>query len=140
VEHFDKGVPFNEIEWQKLRDVPLVSGAVMAFDRVLFQKIGGFSTGYIYGHYEDADLSLRWREANGPVAVHPHLRFVHLEGQGSKVHGALYRGAFMSNRHFFTSRYGELFDANVGMLSKSAGLSSWRQLPPSRSRKKLSCV
>ncbi len=45
----------------------------MAFDRKLFQKINGFSTGYIYGHYEDADLSIRWREANGPVAIHPHL-------------------------------------------------------------------
>lgn len=120
VEHFDKGVPFDEAWWQVPREVPLVSGAVMAFDRKLFQKINGFSTGYIYGHYEDADLSIRWREANGPVAIHPFLRFVHLEGQGSKVRGEFYRGAFMSNRHFFTSKYGELFDNNLATLSKAA--------------------
>src|SRR5262249_32711819 len=121
VEHVDKGVPFEEAQWQTPREVPLVSGAVMAFDRKLFQKINGFSTGYIYGHYEDADLSIRWRETNGPVAIHPYLRFVHLEGQGSKVRGEFYRGAFMSNRHFFTTRYGELFDNNLATLSKAAG-------------------
>ena len=83
-EHFDKGVPFEARHWGQPKEVPAVTGAVMAFARAEFEKLQGFSTNYIYGHYEDADLSFRWRRNIGPVMVHPALRLVHLEGQGSR--------------------------------------------------------
>jgi GT2 family glycosyltransferase len=118
VEHFDKGVPFEERRWQKAQPVPAISGAVMAFDGKLFERLGGFSTRYIYGHYEDADLSLRWAEEIGPVAVHPRLRLTHLEGQGSTARGAQYRGAAIANRYFFTARHGSFFAENRAKLSK----------------------
>ncbi len=35
----------------------------------VFEKVSGFSTRYIYGHYEDADLSLRWKASVGPVMI-----------------------------------------------------------------------
>jgi GT2 family glycosyltransferase len=110
VEHHDKGVPFEEACWQKPKEVAAISGALMAFDKQLFERLQGFSTQYIYGHYEDADLSLRWRRDNGPVAVHPFIRLVHLEGQGSKAKGAHYRGAATANRHLFTAQHGKLFE------------------------------
>jgi GT2 family glycosyltransferase len=106
VEHCDKGVPFEPSRWQKRRDVPAVSGAAMAFERKYFERLGGFSTKYVYAHYEDVDLSLRWRRNIGSVAVHPFLRFVHLEGQGAKTRGEQYRGASMVNRHIFTLEHG----------------------------------
>jgi GT2 family glycosyltransferase len=102
VEHFDKGVPFEEARWKRPRVVPAITGALMAFRKKYFEKLGGFSTRYIYGHYEDADLSLRWAEAHGPVVIDPGLRLVHLEGQGSRVRGAQYRGAAMANRYLFS--------------------------------------
>jgi GT2 family glycosyltransferase len=106
VEHFDKGVPFEDSRWTQPRIIPAITGALMAFDKPFFEKIGGFSTRYIYGHYEDADLSLRWAEENGPVVIDPGLRFVHLEGQGSRTRGEQYRGAAMVNRYLFSLRHG----------------------------------
>ena len=119
VEHYDKGVPFEESRWRRPMPVPAISGAVMAFDKQLFEKIGGFSTRYIYGHYEDADLSLRWADEIGRVAIHPDLRLVHLEGQGSRPRGEQYRGAAIANRYFFTGRYKALFDSNPERLTKA---------------------
>ena len=64
IEHYDKGVPFNADEWATSgKQIPAVTGAVMAFEKAPFEKLGGFSTRYIYGHYEDADLSLRWGQS-----------------------------------------------------------------------------
>jgi GT2 family glycosyltransferase len=119
VEHFDKGVPFEPREWTKPKEVPAITGAVMAFNKAGYEKLGGFSTRYVYGHYEDADLSLRWHDAIGSVAVHPHLRLVHLEGQGSTARGEEFRGASMANRHFFTAKHGDYFAWNRDKLGKS---------------------
>ena len=115
VEHFDKGVPFAPSRWTRPLRVPAITGAVMAFRRAPFERLGGFSTRYIYGHYEDADLSLRWAGADGetpatgPVMVDPRLRLVHLEGQGSKPRGDYFRAAAILNRHLFTLRHGAAF-------------------------------
>ena len=120
VEHFDKGVPFVEKDWQKPKVVPAITGAVMVFERAGFEKLGGFSTRYIYGHYEDADLSLRWNASVGSVCVHPNIRLVHLEGQGSRASGEEYRGASTANRYFFTAAHGEYFDKHSAPSAPAA--------------------
>ncbi len=117
VEHFDKSAPFDPSEWRQPVVVPAISGAVMAFNRPMFEKIGGFSTRYIYGHYEDADLSLRWAEENGPVVVDPDLRFVHLEGQGSRASGPHYHGAKLANRYLFSVRYNPVFALTPDLMT-----------------------
>jgi GT2 family glycosyltransferase len=91
----------------------------MAFEKVGFEKLGGFSTHYIYGHYEDADLSLRWAAEVGSVCVHPRIRLVHLEGQGSRARGEEYRGASMANRYFFTAAHGDYFDKHLAVNSSA---------------------
>ena len=126
VEHFDKGVPFEEAAWQHPRQVPAVTGAVMAFARPAFERLGGFSTSYIYGHYEDADLSLRWAEAGGVVAVDPLLRLVHLEGQGSRPRGEQYRAAAIVNRHLFTLRHGDSFDRDPDAFTQARDMAPAR--------------
>jgi GT2 family glycosyltransferase len=120
VEHFDKGVPFVEQDWQKPKVVPAITGAVMVFEKSGFEKLSGFSTRYIYGHYEDADLSLRWNAQVGPVCVHPKIRLVHLEGQGSRARGEEYRGASISNRYFFTAEHGPWFDKHLAVTTAAA--------------------
>ena len=124
VEHFDKGVPYVESDWSRSRPVPAITGAVMVFNREGFDKLGGFSTRYIYGHYEDADLSMRWRDSVGDVAIHPKLRLVHLEGQGSRARGEEFRGAALSNRYFFTAQHGATFDAHRDELGKTNALAT----------------
>ena len=123
VEHFDKGVPFEEPRWQEPLVVPAITGAVMVFSRPYFERIGGFSTRYIYGHYEDADLSLRWAAENGPVVIDPQLRLVHLEGQGSRARGDQYRGAATVNRYLFALQHVETFDAHTVAMSTARRLT-----------------
>ncbi len=123
VEHFDKGVPFHAEKWKRPVVVPAVSGAVMAFERRMFEKVGGVSSRYIYSHYEDADLSLRWARKNGPVAVDPDLRLIHLEGQGSRSKGEQFRGAELANWRLFSARYADLF------LSSPELMTARRDLP-----------
>ena len=117
VEHFDKGVPFLAERWKQHMVVPAISGAVMAFRRPVFEKLGGFSTRYIYGHYEDADLSLRWAQAYGPVVINSDLRVVHLEGQGSRSRGQQYRGAQIVNRYLFSLRYNSIFSDRPDLMT-----------------------
>ena len=124
VEHFDKGVPFDAARWTRARRVPAITGAVMAFRRAGFEALEGFSTHYVYGHYEDADLSLRWSQQIGPVMIDPQLRLVHLEGQGSRARGDQYRGAAMVNRYFFSSRHLPSIDANVEDFPKLRSVAS----------------
>ena len=123
VEHFDKGVPFEEARWRRPKRVPAVTGAVMAFARPAFERLGGFSTRYIYGHYEDADLSLRWAAAGGLVAVDPLLRLVHVEGHGSKPKGEQFRAAAIVNRHLFTLRHREAFDRDPDAFTVASDIA-----------------
>ena len=132
VEHFDKGVPFDANRWRRPTVVPAISGAVMAFERRAFEKIGGFSTRYIYGHYEDADLSLRWAREIGPVAIDPDLRLIHLEGQGSRAKGEQYRGAQLVNRHLFSSRYSGLFQSSPDIMTATRDLPEHGPETPER--------
>jgi GT2 family glycosyltransferase len=94
----------------------------MTFEKPRFEKLGGFSTRYIYGHYEDADLSLRWRHSVGAVALQPLIRLVHLEGQGSRARGEEFRGASIVNRYFFSFQHGDYFDQHLPKLSKLEAL------------------
>lgn len=126
VEHFDKGVPFVEEQWQQAKQVPAITGALMAFDRRLFEQLDGFSMRYIYGHYEDADLSIRWADKFGPVLIHPDIRLVHLEGQGSRPRGDNFRGAYISNRYFFSALHGSQVAKSVATSEGQIELS-----PPS---------
>ena len=96
----------------------------MAFRRPLFDKIGGFSTRYIYAHYEDVDLSLRWAQVNGPVVVDPDLRMIHLEGQGTHSKAPQFRGAQILNRYLFSLRHNSAFAANPDLMTAR------RVLPP----------
>ena len=64
------------------RPVPAVTGAFMSVDRGWFEKLGGFTEDYVFGHYEDADLCLKSIQAGAVPWIHD-IRLWHLEGQGS---------------------------------------------------------
>jgi len=100
VEHYGKGAPPDTMAYRRSRAVPAVTGAFMSTDRAWFEKLGGFSEEYVFGHYEDADLCLKsWREG-GAVWLH-NLPFWHLEGKGS-TRRATHEGGSLINRWHFT--------------------------------------
>lgn len=108
VEHFRKGFPDTNVPAQ--REVPAISGALMVLERKLYERMGGFDTDFIFGHYEDADLCLRIRQAGGRVVLDPALAYWHYEGTGSAKLPA-HAGARLYNRWLFMRRWGDRLEA-----------------------------
>jgi len=106
VEHPRKGFP--DRGERKTRRVPAVSGAMMALDRADFERIGGFDEHFLYGHYEDADLCLRFAEQGTEqgwkVLCDPALAFWHYEGCGS-IRRPEHEGALPINRWRFSCKW-----------------------------------
>jgi GT2 family glycosyltransferase len=104
-EHYGKGAPPATAEYSRARAVPAVSGAFMSIDRAWFERLGGFSPEYIFGHYEDGDLCLRSLTAGKPAWIHD-VPFWHLESRGS-TRLPLHDGGRLVNRWNLTTRWGE---------------------------------
>ena len=66
-----------------VQPVEAISGALMLIARDLFERIGGFDTGYRL-HAEDLDLCRRARDAGALVAVANDVRVVHIRGVSSR--------------------------------------------------------
>jgi GT2 family glycosyltransferase len=75
------GVPMDERE--PLQRVDALSGALMVMPRALFDRLGGFDTGYRL-HAEDLDLCRRARQLGATVAVANDVQVVHLRGVSSR--------------------------------------------------------
>ncbi len=106
VEHYGKGAPPGASQYVAARPVPAVTGAFMSFDRAWFERLGGFSPEFIFGHYEDVDLCLRSLQAGTPAWLHD-IPFWHLESVGAKrtpIHDA----ARLVNRWHLTAKWGGL--------------------------------
>jgi GT2 family glycosyltransferase len=103
VEHYGKGAPPNTPLYRSSRRVPAVSGAFMSVDRPWFEKLGGFSEEFVFGHYEDADLCLKAWQSGGEVWLHD-LPLWHLEGKGS-IRRINHEGGSLVNRWHFTKTW-----------------------------------
>jgi GT2 family glycosyltransferase len=103
VEHYGKGAPPDFEAYRGSSRVPAVTGAFISANRGWFEKLGGFSEEYVFGHYEDADLCLKSWQAGVPVWRH-EIPMWHLEGKGS-VRRATHEGGSMINRWHFTSTW-----------------------------------
>lgn len=112
VEHYGKGAPPDSPQFTSPRSVPAVTGAFISANRVWFEKLGGFTEDYVFGHYEDADLCLKSLRA-GVAPWLQDLRLWHLEGKGS-TRLPVHEGGSMVNRWLFSSQWGET--VNDGLL------------------------
>ncbi len=100
VEHYGKGSPPNSMRYRGSRAVPAVTGAFISADRDWFEKLGGFSEEYVFGHYEDADICLKSFAAGKPSWLHD-LPLWHMESKGS-VRKRAHEGGTSVNRWHFT--------------------------------------
>jgi GT2 family glycosyltransferase len=110
-EHYGKGAPVWTTAFACPRPVAAVTGAFMSADRDWFEKLGGFTEDFLFGHYEDADLSLKSLSAGKPVWV---LDFPlwHMEGKGSTRRQA-HEGGILINRWLFTRKWGAFIQAEL---------------------------
>jgi len=103
VEHYGKGAPDWATTYSRPRPVPAVTGAFISSDRDWYERLGGFTEEYIFGHYEDADLCLKSLENDVPAWLQD-LRLWHLEGKGS-TRRPHHDGGSLVNRWHFTKRW-----------------------------------
>jgi GT2 family glycosyltransferase len=99
VEHYGKGAPPWATQYAASRPVPAVTGAFMSVDRAWFEKLGGFTEDYVFGHYEDADLCLKSLFAGTPAWLHD-IPMWHLEGKGSRRLPQHEGGSLVNRWHF----------------------------------------
>jgi GT2 family glycosyltransferase len=103
VQHYGKGAPPDSAAFLRPRPVPAVTGAFISCRRDWFERLGGFSEDFVFGHYEDADLCLRsLREGVAPW-LHD-VRLYHLEGAGS-TRERVHEGSLLVNRWLFADRW-----------------------------------
>ncbi len=127
VEHYGKGSPPDLDRFTQPRPVPAVTGAFMSIDRAWFERLGGFSEDYVFGHYEDADLCLRSLEAGYPAWLH-NIQLYHLEGRGS-VRRPLHEGGSVANRWLFSRHWAariaeELYGPDVVLPGAGTGIEA----------------
>jgi len=99
----------------RVRDVPLVTGALMLMRRDVALDLGGFDTDYVTGDFEDADLCMKVRERGLRCAVHDGVRLFHLERQSQGSAAQAWRqNLTLVNACTFAARWdGQLTDVPV---------------------------
>lgn len=97
-------------------EVACVTGACMALQREVFDRVGGWDSGYLIGDFEDSDLCLKLQDADLRVLYLPSVELTHLERQSFKLLG---EGDFRTRvvvwnavRH--QQRWGERIEALAG--------------------------
>jgi hypothetical protein len=103
VEHYGKGAPAWSQEFVQSRPVPAVTGAFISINRPWYEKLGGFTEDFVFGHYEDADLCLKSIFAGTAPWIHD-IRLWHLEGKGS-TRLPVHEGGSYVNRGIFSDRW-----------------------------------
>jgi len=118
------GVPLDP--GRSLQTVDAVSGALLLLPRLLFERLGGFDTGYRL-HAEDLDLCRRARDAGAVVAVANDVQVVHLRGVSSRS-----RPVFVEwHKHRGLWRYFRTFEAPQRTLPVRAAVFAliWGRFP-----------
>ncbi len=111
VEHYGKGAPAWAEEFTQPRPVPAVTGAFISLDRAWYEKLGGFTEDFVFGHYEDADLCLKSIAAGVAPWIHD-IKMWHLEGKGS-TRLPVHEGGSYVNRGIFSERWDEVIAAGL---------------------------
>ena len=84
--HYYKGLPRRFAPAQQAREVPGITGAAFCVRRAAWQAVGGISTDYVVGDYEDSDLCLRLRAEGGGIGYVPASELYHFERQSISLH------------------------------------------------------
>ena len=104
--HYFKGLPRDFAPAQVGREVPAVTGACLVLTSRLFTAVGGFTTDYVIGDYEDSDLCLKIRARGYSIHYVPEAELYHLERRSSRASADYVRGvASQYNRGLHQQRW-----------------------------------
>lgn len=106
--HYYKGLPGNYQLAQKTRAVPAVTGACLMIAKQLYEEVGGLTTDYIIGDFEDSDLCLKCAQLGYESWYFADATLYHLERQSVPLN-TVYNGslAWQLNGRLHQERWGE---------------------------------
>jgi GT2 family glycosyltransferase len=96
-EHRGYGQP-DDGRWDEAMRVDYVTGAVFAFPRQVFDRVGQFDEGFFPAYYEETDYCFRAREAGFAVWYEPRASAVHFESQSHDVASEAHHQAAQTGR------------------------------------------
>ena len=99
---FKKRIDYFEMRetgYNKIIDVPYLSGSFMLFRRSILEKIGGFDENF-YMYFEDADITQRAAEISRTV-FYPYTSVIHLWERGSHKNIKLLFISLVSTAKYF---------------------------------------
>ena len=114
--HYYKGLPSNYTPAQKTRPVPAVTGACLMIRKELYDEVGGLTTDYIIGDFEDSDLCLKCARLGYESWYFADATLYHLERQ-SVFLNTVYNGslAWRLNGRLHQERWGEEIDKLISI-------------------------
>ena len=89
----------RETDYNKIIDVPYLSGSFMLFRRSILEEIGGFDENF-YMYFEDADITQRAAEISRTV-FYPYTSVIHLWERGSHKNIKLLFISLVSTAKYF---------------------------------------
>jgi hypothetical protein len=135
VEHYGKGAPAWSEEFTRSRPVPAVTGAFISINRPWYEKLGGFTEDFVFGHYEDADLCLKSIFAGTAPWIHD-IRLWHLEGKGS-TRLPVHEGGSYVNRGIFSDRWDPMISNGLEGRRPTHRLLNPNSAPPAGAKEGL---
>ncbi|MHA7776931.1 glycosyltransferase family 2 protein [Roseibium sp. M-1] len=117
--HYFKGFPRRFPDASTSREVPGVTGACLVLSRDDFETVGGFSTDFIVGDYEDSDLCLKIRQLNRKIYYLGDVELYHFERVSIRKNEDYTRGvASQYNRWLHQSRWEDDIAALMAAVGK----------------------
>ncbi len=109
--HYCKGYPEAHARASVSRAVPAVTGACLMIGRDLYQEVGGLSTAYVIGDFEDSDLCLKVAQTGRQNWYYADAALYHLERQSVALNEA-YEGtlAWRYNARLHDRQWGGLIE------------------------------
>ena len=106
--HYYKGLPGNYALAQQTRAVPAVTGACLMIRKELYDQVGGLTTDYVIGDFEDSDLCLKCGALGYESWYFADATLYHLERQSVPLN-AIYNGslAWRLNGRLHQERWGK---------------------------------
>ncbi|MEM9273924.1 MAG: glycosyltransferase, partial [Cyanobacteria bacterium P01_F01_bin.143] len=108
IRHYYKGLPETYELAQQNRAVPAVTGACLMIDKDLYEQVGGLSTDYIIGSFEDSDLCLKCSTKGYESWYFADATLYHLERQSIHLHPVYNQSlAWHLNSYLHNKKWGE---------------------------------
>ncbi|MCP5361895.1 MAG: glycosyltransferase [Hyphomicrobiales bacterium] len=134
--HCYEGLPADHPPACESREILAVTGACFMISRTMFREVGGFSTEYIIGDFEDIDLCLKAQHHGGSNWYAAEVTMRHFQRQSMPHHGRYGGAAWRYNVALHMRRWGAFLQTQL-QEKDAHGKASVTAKSPARRKKRV---